>query len=460
VTLLQSVAPAAPDEVVAQGEALTPAEVDALVERAQRAQAGWARLDAPARAAALTALAQAIEDRADQLGRLIAWEVGKPIGEARAEVARAAAIVRYHAQGALDPSGTVYPPTGGAWSLLERRRPRGVAGLITPWNFPLAIPLWKAAPALAVGNAVILKPATAALGCARALEELFAEHLPADVALLAPGEAETAITLIDHPGVGCISFTGSTRVGRSIIARAAARGVAVQAEMGGQNPSIVLADADVDHAAATIADAAMGYAGQKCTATSRIIVEARIADTFIERLRTAVERLPVGDPLDPQVRVGPVISDQARDRALQVVERSKQQHGGEVLIGGCATDPGYAMAPTLVALASPEDELARDEVFAPVAAVVRAESVDEAIEIANSVHYGLSAAVFTDSLATAARVADRLQAGMVRVNTSTAGVDLHAPFGGVKDSSYGPREQGKVAREFFTVGQTVTIALP
>lgn len=449
--------PSDPGALVAQAAALTPTEVDGSVAVAERAGAAWAAAPAAERAARLDGLAGAIERRADALATLIATEVGKPIVEARGEVARAAAIVRYQAQTALHARGESFPPGAGAWLLLSERRPRGVVGLITPWNFPLAIPLWKAAPALAWGNAILLKCASPALGVGQAIAELCEEALPSGLVQLVPGGRTSAQALIDHPGVACISFTGSEAVGRDVIARGAARAVPVQAEMGGQNPSIVLADADLDLAARTIAAASMGFAGQKCTATSRVIVEQGAVEDFRERLRAAIDALPVGDPLQEGTVVGPVISEEARDEALAAVNEACGR-GGELVTGGVAAAPGHALAPTLVAVGAPDDPFAQEEVFAPVAALVEARDLDDALAIANGVRYGLAAAVFTRSLAAAARASSALQAGLVRVNQSTAGVDLHAPFGGVKDSSYGPREQGPAAHEFFTTVHTLSIA--
>jgi alpha-ketoglutaric semialdehyde dehydrogenase len=337
---------------------------------------------------------------------------------------------------------------------MTRYRPVGVTALLTPWNFPVAIPLWKAAPSLAYGNATILKPSSAAAATALLLHEIIAPALPDGVFQVLLGGAEVARPLVEHPDVAAVSFTGSVPVGRDIASRVAARGGKVQAEMGGQNPSIVLADADLDRAAATVAYAAMGYAGQKCTATSRVIVERPVYVEFRDRLADAVTALQVEDPAAEGTLVGPVIDDHARSSALAAVGASE----GRVITGGKALDvAGYYLAPTLVELDGPTGPLASEEVFAPVAAVIAADSADQAVEIANGVRFGLVAAVFTRDLGRALRLSSELDAGMVRVNAPTSGVDFHAPFGGAKESSYGPREQGLAARVFYTESRTVLI---
>ena len=427
---------------------------DAAVGRAPKAAQVWRDTPGAARAKALGDAATALEQRAGEVTDLVVREVGKPLSEARGEVARGVAILRYYAQAALAPDGETLPAADPDQLLFARHVPVGVAALLTPWNFPVAIPLWKAAPSLAYGNATLLKPSSAAAATALLLGEIIGPFLPADVFQVVLGGAETARPLIDHPGVAAVSFTGSSAVGRDISARAAARGCRVQAEMGGQNPSVVLADADLDRAAAAIAYAAMGYAGQKCTATSRVIVAGEVYPRFRDALAAAIEALGVVDPADAKTLVGPVIDDGSRASALAAVASS----GGRVLTGGRALDaPGFYLAPTLVELDEPAGPLATEEVFAPVAALIRADSADEAISIANAVRYGLVASVFTSDLGQALRLTRRLEAGMVRVNAPTSGVDFNAPFGGSKESSYGPREQGQAARAFYTESQTVLI---
>ena len=449
-----SVNPHDPADVVGEWEAADGPEVIAVVERASRGADAWRRTPAAARSAALGEAAAALERRAAEVTALVIREVGKPLSEARGEVARGVSILRYYAQLALLPDGETLPAADPDALLMARYRPVGIVALLTPWNFPVAIPLWKAAPSLAYGNATVLKPSSAAAATALLLHEIIAPHLPEGVFQVVLGGAETARPLVDSPDVGAVSFTGSVPVGQDITSRVAARGGRVQAEMGGQNPSIVLADADLDRAAKTVAYAAMGYAGQKCTATSRVIVEEAVYADFVDRLTGAVESLPVVDPAADGTLVGPVIDAGARLAALDAVAAS----GGRVLTGGEPLDaPGYYLAPTLVELDRPSGPLASDEVFAPVAAVLSADSPARAVAIANAVRFGLVAAVFTSDLGRALRLSANLDAGMIRVNAPTSGVDFHAPFGGAKESSYGPREQGLAARAFYTESRTVLI---
>jgi len=429
-------------------------DVDRAVSAARDAAAGYAALPAQTRADALHRAAARVEARAAELGELVRREVGKPVLEARGEVARTAAILRYHAQAALDPDGDTFPSGDGRSLLMARRRPRGVVGLITPWNFPIAIPAWKLAPALAYGNACVWKPSPFSPACAEALLECLAPELPGPVVQMVQGRA----ALVGHPGVHAISFTGSVATGSAVARMAVERGAAAQCEMGGQNASIVLADADLEAAAATIATAAMGYAGQKCTATSRVICDGATAAGMRDALVAAVEGLRVEDPADEACRVGPLISADARDAAAAAVKRGVKA-GGRLLAGGGPLDaPGNYLAPALVEVDDPSAELAQEEVFAPVCALMRADGADAAVELANGVRHGLVTAVFTRDLDRVLDLANRLDTGLVRVNQPTSGVDLHTPFGGEKASGLGPREQGKAAREFYTSLRTVLIS--
>ena len=414
------------------------------VEKARTAQRDWARRPAAERSAALTSAADRLAAAADDLAALVVREVGKPLSEAAGEVARSVAILRYYGQQVYDPVGAVHEGPG---LLFTRRRPLGVAGLITPWNFPLAIPLWKAAPALAFGNAVVLKPAPQATACALRLAELL-DGLPGGLFTVVPGEAAEGRAIV--AGADVVSFTGSMPAGRAVAAAAVERGVPVQAEMGGQNAAIVLPDADLETAAAQIAGAAMGYAGQKCTATKRVItVGVDIRDALV----AAVEKLQVGDPADARTVVGPVIGPEARDRVLAATA------GVTVLTGGTATGhDGWFAAPTVADHVPAEHPLAREEVFGPICAIQRADDVDAAVRLANGVSAGLVSSVHTRDLDAALDLGSRLDTGMIKVNAPTAGVDFYLPFGGEKASSYGPREQGKAAQDFYTSTHTITLS--
>lgn len=422
-----------------------------VVERARAAQPGWLIGGAAARSAALTAIAAGIEAAADELAHLAVREVGKPLAEARAEVARTVAIWRYYAQAPYEPTGAVHEPAAGPGLLLTRRRPHGVAGLITPWNFPFAIPSWKAAPALAVGNAVVLKPAPEATACAQRLAEIVQQSLTAGVFTVLPGGATEGNALVSAADV--VSFTGSTAVGQAVARAATARGIPVQSEMGGLNAALVLPDADIEQAAVHIAAAIAGYAGQKCTATSRVIAVGAALDPLREALSEALRTVPVGDPADPSTVCGPLINGQARDQVSSAWE------GSSVLAGGTVPDgPGWYTAPTLVEKVSPGHRLLREEVFGPIAALLPADDLAHAVRITNSVPYGLVTSVHTADLDTALNGLDQLDTGMIRINAPSNGVDFHLPFGGAKASSHGPREQGHSALEFYTSSRTYTLS--
>ncbi|MFD7452404.1 aldehyde dehydrogenase family protein [Kitasatospora sp. NPDC059827] len=440
--------PADPTDLVVAVEAPGAEAVRAAVGRARAAQDGWLAAGAGARSAALGRIAEAVEAHAEELAALIVREVGKPLAEARGEVARTAAIWRYYAQAPYEPSGAVHETAAGPGLLFTRRRPHGVAGLIAPWNFPLAIPSWKAAPALAVGNTAVLKPAPEATACALRLAELASAVLPPDVLAVLPGGAEEGAALVAAADV--VSFTGSTGVGRAVVLAATGRGVPVQAELGGLNAALVLPDADVELAAGHIAAAIAGYAGQKCTATSRVIA----VGTAYEPLREALVKALAA--VDDAV-CGPVIGADARERLVAAVE-SAVADGASVLVGGSAPDrAGWYVEPTLLADVPPQHPLAREEFFGPVAVLHAAADLDAAVALANDTPHSLATSVHTRSLDAALAVADRLDAGMIRVNAPSSGVDFHLPFGGTKGAAHGEREQGRAALEFYTVGRTVSV---
>jgi aldehyde dehydrogenase (NAD+) len=450
--------PSQPDDLVTVLPIGTEADVRAAVDAAASALPAWRGLTGPARADAIHRWGDAIAARADELTVAIVLEVGKPIAEARGEVGRAVAICRFYAGEAVRDSGEVIPSQFGDALQFTVRDPLGVVALITPWNFPIAIPLWKAAPALAFGNTVVLKPSELSSGVAALLAETSAGILPPGVFNVVHGDGTTGAALVAHPTVHGVSFTGSAAVGASVRAAASARGIPVQAEMGGKNAVVVLADADVRRAARLTAAGAFRFAGQKCTATSRAIVVDAVRDAFVAALTEEMQALPLGPVTDPVSAVGPLVTD----TALHRTQAALASHPAERLAGGTLPDDarwqvGHWMAPTVVAVESAEHPLAQQELFAPVLALLGAKDADHAIALANATPFGLSASVFTRDLAAAIAWTRRIEVGLVRVNGDTTGVDPHAPFGGMKASGSGGREQGRAARAFYTESRTIQI---
>ncbi|HVK23523.1 MAG TPA: aldehyde dehydrogenase family protein [Actinokineospora sp.] len=452
MTRVVSISPQRPDDVVVDLLAATPAEVVLAAAGAYKAQRDWAAAAPAVRAGALHAIAQSLADSAVEVAALIVREVGKPAGEAAGEVGRAVALLRYYAQQAFDPIGETYAVGGGLG--FTARKPRGLAGLITPWNFPLAIPVWKSAPALAFGNAVVIKPAPDATAVALRYAELAAPHLPEGLLTVLPGGAETGAALVSC--VDAVSFTGSSAVGRSVAVAAAERGIPAQCEMGGLSATIVLPDADLDKAATEIAYAAMGYAGQKCTATKRIIA---VGDSgpLAEALAAKVAALGLGDPAESGVVVGPLITAHARDRVLDAAAQARAGGGQVVAFGVVPSAEGWFAAPAIIAGLEPDSALNREEVFGPICTLTEVSDVDTALELSNATDYGLVTAIYTADLDAALAAAQRCETGMVKVNAPTAGVDFHLPFGGDKNSGYGGKEQGKAAAAFYTSARTVQI---
>ena len=420
----------------------------------------WASLTGPARADHLYRWSAAIADRQEDLAQAVAREVGKPIGEARGEVARCVTILRYYAGEAVREIGDVIPAQAPGALQFTLREPLGVVALITPWNFPVAIPLWKAAPALAFGNTVVLKPAEMSSHVAVMLAETaVAAQLPPGVFNVLPGSGATVgEALLRAAPVSAISFTGSGRIGARVAAIAAERNIRYQTEMGGKNVAIVLPDADVTQAASLTAAGAMRYAGQKCTATSRVVVAHEVEGPFLAELRRQVESLVLGPVTAPNAAIGPVISEHARD----AIRRSLAASDAERVYEGRVPDSadfanGWFLPPTILRGAAMDSELAQRELFGPVLAMFPADDLDHAVALANDTPYGLSASLFTRDVRSALRYLRGIRAGLVRVNGDTTGVDPHAPFGGMKGSSSGSREQGPAAREFYTEIKTVQI---
>ncbi len=447
------------DDLVVSRAATTAAELEATVVGANEAAASWRRLTGPARADHLHRWGNSIAARSEELAQAIAREVGKPIGEARGEVARATVILRYYAGEAVREIGELIPAQTPDTLQFTVRDPLGVVALITPWNFPIAIPIWKAAPALAFGNGVVLKPSELSLGVTALLLETARDAgLPDGLFGTVWGAGDVGAALIESPGVHGVSFTGSARVGALVAATASRRNIPFQTEMGGKNAVIVLADADLERAALLTAAGAFRYAGQKCTATSRAIVDRRVAADFGLALIRATEQLSLGPATDASAAIGPLITPEARERVIAAITANPAEHifGGEVP-DGPDWERGNWFTPAAYRVGDPSHPLAQNELFAPVLAMIEVDSIDEAIDVANSTPYGLSASVFTRDLSTAMRYIRDIRVGLVRVNGDTTGVDPHAPFGGVKGSSSGSREQGRAARDFYTETRTVQV---
>ncbi|MES2185131.1 MAG: aldehyde dehydrogenase family protein [Pseudomonadota bacterium] len=442
-----------------QGDA---AQVDAAVQAALTAFPAWSTSGIQARSDALDKIGTEILARKEELGTLLSREEGKTRPEGIGEAARAGQIFKFFAGECLRLAGEVLPSVRPNIGVEITREPIGVVGLITPWNFPIAIPAWKIAPALAFGNCVVLKPADLVPGSAWALADIIHRSgIPAGVFNLVMGRGSViGDALVQHPGIAAISFTGSTGVGQRIAEACVQTHKKVQLEMGGKNPQVVLDDADLAQAVELSVQSAFYSTGQRCTASSRLIVTQGIYPKFIEAMAARMAKIKVGDALAAGTDMGPVSSQAQLEQDLSYVEIARAE-GARLVAGGgrvaCHTGSGhdgFYMAPTLFADSTPAMRINREEVFGPVASVIQVKDYEEALAVANDTAFGLSAGIATTSLKYATHFKRHSQAGMVMVNLPTAGVDYHVPFGGRKASSYGPREQGRYAQEFFTVVKT------
>ncbi len=453
-------------ELIGEFASSTASDVDAAIQAATDAFPKWRDTTAIARSVILLKAAEILASRQAEIGRELAREEGKTLKEGVGETGRAVQILRYYAGDTQQPNGEHYPSMNPDTLLYTTREPLGVVGIITPWNFPIAIPAWKIAPALAFGNTVVFKPASATpLLAARFVEALADAGLPAGVLNLITGSAATVgDPLVEDDRIAAISFTGSSEVGRQLAVTAAKRGAKIQLELGGQNPAIVLADADMNHALQHVMVGGMWSSGQKCTATSRVIVQSSIVDEFTTKLLEKIQGLKVGNPLDESTHLGPLISADAADGVVAGSDKAKKD-GSELLAGGVrltdeGRENGFFVAPTLFANVDPTSHLGQEEIFGPIMGVIPVDDMDQAIDIANSVKYGLSASIFTRDLGRALQFAKKIQAGIVHVNSETAGAEPQVPFGGYKGSSSYSREQGKSARDFYTQVKTVYIDPP
>jgi acyl-CoA reductase-like NAD-dependent aldehyde dehydrogenase len=439
----------------AQGDA---SDVNSAVEAALAAFPAWGASGIQARSDALDKIGSEILQRREELGTLLAREEGKTKPEGIGEVTRAGHIFKFFAGECLRLAGELMPSVRPGIGVEITREPVGVVGLITPWNFPIAIPAWKIAPALAFGNCVVIKPADIVPGSAWALAEIISRSgIPAGVFNLVMGPGSViGDALVSHPGVAAISFTGSSGVGRRIAEKCVQTGKKVQLEMGGKNPQVILDDADLIQAVELSVQSAFYSTGQRCTASSRLIVTDRIYPKFIAAMQERISRIKVGDALAQGTDVGPVSSESQLEQDLKYV-RIGVEEGATLATGGSRLKlhtEGFYMAPALLVDSTKTMRINREEIFGPVASVIRVKDYEEALHTANDTEFGLSAGIATTSLKYATHFKRYSQAGMVMVNLPTAGVDYHVPFGGRKASSYGPREQGRYAQEFFTVVKT------
>ena len=437
------------------------AQARAAVDAARASFGSWSHSTPQQRFDILDAAGSEILSRRNELGDLLAREEGKTLPEAIGEVVRAGNIFKFFAGEALRGAGDVLPSVRPGVGVEVTREPVGVVGLITPWNFPIAIPAWKLAPALAYGNTVVMKPAELVPGSAWALADiLHRAGLPDGVFNLVMGKGSVVgSAIIDNPEVDAISFTGSVATGKNIAAACGARMAKFQLEMGGKNPFVVLDDADLDVAVNCAINSGFFSTGQRCTASSRIIVTAGIHDAFIKAMAEKMKSLKVGDARAKGIDIGPVVDDRQLAQNLKYIDIGKEEGarlvaGGEALHSNAEGAPGYYMSPALFSETTPVMRINSEEIFGPVVSVIQAKDYDEALVLANDTPFGLASGIATTSLKHATHFKRQAQAGMVMVNLPTAGVDYHVPFGGRKGSSYGPREQGRYAAEFYTTVKT------
>ena len=448
-------------DVVGEYARANETQVRAAIAAARGAFPAWSRGGVQARADMLDKIGNEILARKDELGALLSREEGKTRPEGVGEAVRAGYLFKFFAGEVVRQAGEVLPSVRPGIKVEITREPVGVVGIITPWNFPIAIPAWKIAPALAYGNCVVFKPADLVPGCAWALAEIIARAgAPAGVFNLVMGRGSVVGELLSNSvDVDAISFTGSAAVGRRVAQNCAARLAKVQLEMGGKNPQVVLDDADLDTAVNVSLQSAFFSTGQRCTAASRLIVTQGIHDRFVSALTGKMKSLKVDDALKDGTDIGPVVDKQQLEQDLRYIELGRKEGaklaaGGERLKRGTE---GFYLEPALFVDTTSQMTINRDEIFGPVASVIRVKDYDEALATANDTPYGLSSGIATTSLKHAEHFKRNSAAGMVMVNLPTAGVDYHVPFGGRKGSSYGPREQGRYAVEFYTTVKTAYV---
>lgn len=438
-------------------------DVDLAVKSATNALNNWNSMSSPSRGDLLHKAAELLVENGKEIAEIASKEMGKRYVDTYGEITRGAELLRYYAQDAWRSNGEVLPSVNNKKLLYTKRVPVGVVGVISPWNFPIAIPIWKIAPALAYGNTIVFKPAAETSISAMKIVEVFEKAgLPKGVINLVTGKGTVVgNSITNHKGVSAITFTGSNSVGKTIANMAVKRGAKYQLELGGKNPTIVLNDADVKLAAKQVIESAMKQQGQRCTATSRVYIQSEIYDEFKAQVLEYVKKLKVGNSFDNDVDMGPLASKKALQNVLSYIEKGKEE-GATLLIGGNRLTEGDLgegcfFAPTIFENVTNEMTIAKEEIFGPVLALLKVDSYEEALIGANDTIYGLSASIYTNDIATALDFVERSEVGLVQVNSETGGTELQAPFGGAKESSSGSREQGQAAKEFFTNYKTVSI---
>ena len=448
-------------DVVGEFARGSASDVEAAVSAANAALSGWANASPQVRHDVLDAAGNEILARKEEIGALLSREEGKTLAEGIGETTRAGQVFKFFAGEALRVTGDLIASVRPDIGVEVTREPVGVVGIITPWNFPIAIPAWKIAPALAFGNTVVCKPADLTPGCAHVIAEVLANAgCPAGVFNLVMGVGSTVgAAMLDSDGIQAISFTGSVPTGRQIAVKCAETMKKVQLEMGGKNPMVVLDDADLSTAVGACVNSAYFSTGQRCTASSRFIVQSGIHDEFVDAVSSELAALKIGDALDPSTQIGPVVDARQLNSNLDYVALAAEE-GAEV-IGGERLNlqkEGYYQKPALFLNTKNDMRINREEIFGPCASVIKVDDFDEALSVANDTEFGLSAGICTQSLKTASQFKRQAEAGMVMVNLPTAGVDYHVPFGGRKGSSYGAREQGRYAVEFYTTVKTAYVS--
>jgi alpha-ketoglutaric semialdehyde dehydrogenase len=453
--------PANTDDIVGEFQASGPDDVAAAFAAAEGAQPAWAALPAPRRGEYLFKAAEILESQLTSAATDMTREEGKTLPEATGEVKRAINILRYFGGEGSRLFSYQIPSERENVFCFTLRKPLGIVALITPWNFPSAIPAWKMAPALVAGNTVVIKPASLApLSALRLVEALEKAGLPAGVVNFVTGSGGAiGDAMLEHRSLKAVSFTGSCDVGNRLYDKATRRRLRVQLEMGGKNPTVVLADANLDVAAATLVNAAFFSTGQKCTACSRAIVERSVYEPLVERLVAKTRALKIGNGLETGVDIGPAVDESQLNVDLEYIgiaqrEGAKLVCGGKRLTGD-TYDKGFFIEPTIFGGVTPDMRIAQEEVFGPVLALMVADDFDDAMRLANSVRFGLSAAIISNDISRVHQFINRIEAGLITVNLPTAGVEYQLPFGGTKESSFGMREQGPLALDFYTESRTV-----